>query len=294
MLDVHDLSLSRTGRQILHSVSLRTEQGRVLGLVGPNGAGKSTLLRTLYKALVPESGHVTVDGEDVSHLSRRAIAQRISVVAQQTEATLPLPVRDSVALGRLARRHAFDYGTGDDAQIVDEALAQVGLTGFAERLTDQLSGGELQRVLIARAIAQRASHLLLDEPTNHLDIHHQYLILEMVRTIPATTVIVLHDLNLAAQFCDELVLLENGRVVAAGEPFEVLTPERVSRVYRISADVIESKGRRHLVYESAPSMVRPAPSDPTTPSDPVPSDAAPSDPTDPSPHHPADPERTHS
>lgn len=250
MIRIEELSLHRDGRRILHDVTAAAENGRVLGLVGPNGAGKSTLLQTLYKALKPETGTVSVDGDDVAQLRRRDIARRISVVAQQTETTLPLAVRDSVALGLLARRNAFDYGTGDDHECVDAALARVGLEGFADRLTDGLSGGELQRVLIARAIVQGASHLLLDEPTNHLDIHHQYRILEMVREIPATTVIVLHDLNLAAQFCDDLILLRNGEIVASGRPFDVLTPQRVSEVYRINADVIDAGGRRHLVFES--------------------------------------------
>ncbi|MDO4610752.1 ABC transporter ATP-binding protein [Corynebacterium sp.] len=249
MLDATDLSLSRGGRRILHNVRATAGQGRVLGLVGPNGAGKSTLLQTLYKALIPDEGRVTVDGKDLMKLPRRHIARRISVVAQHAETTLPLPVRDSVALGRLARENLTSYGNPADEERVAAALDHVGIAHLADRLTDRLSGGELQRVLIARAIVQEADHLLLDEPTNHLDIHHQYLILQLIRAIRATTVVVLHDLNLAAQFCDELILLNNGTVVSAGAPFDVLRPDVVSDIYRIKAEVIEVHGRRHLVYE---------------------------------------------
>lgn len=251
MIDVKNVSLTRETRLVLANITIGTREGRILGLVGPNGAGKSTLLNLMYRILVPSEGDIHIDDVLVGTMPRAEIARKISVVAQQSEVTLPLPVRDSVTLGRLARRNIVEYGNASDQKKVTAALAQVGLTEFADRLTTELSGGELQRVLIARAIVQEASHLLLDEPTNHLDIHHQYLILSMVRQLKVTTVIVLHDLNLAAQFCDDLVLLDKGRIVASGEPFDVLDPARISDVYKIPAAVVHHDGGRHLVFSQA-------------------------------------------
>lgn len=252
MITMESIDLFRGKRQVLKRVTAHAAQGKTLGLIGPNGAGKSTLLNTIYKALIPNEGRICIDDEPIDQLRRKDIAQRIAVVAQHGEASLPLTVRDSVSLGRLAKESVLSYGNKEDVERVNAALARVGLTSFADRLTNELSGGELQRVLIARAIVQEADHLLLDEPTNHLDLHHQYRILQLVNEIPATTVIVLHDLNLAAQFCDELVLLNNGEVVAVGPPLEVLTSQRVSEVYRIGADVVTHNGRTHLVFHNTP------------------------------------------
>lgn len=248
MIEAEGISYSRRRTEILSDVSLTSHNGAVTGIIGPNGAGKSTMLSMMYKALSPDSGAVYINGEDVASFSRREIARNISVVAQKSEDTLPLSVRDSVALGLLSRVGAFSYGSADDLERVDQALHHVGLEHLADRLTHELSGGEFQRVLIARAIVQGAEHLLLDEPTNHLDIHHQHRILELVRNLNLTTTIVLHDLNLAARFCDQLILMEQGKVVARGKPEDVLTPQRVSSVYRINADVVEHDGQRYLIF----------------------------------------------
>lgn len=251
MIIAHDVSVDRSGRRVLDAASLVTKSDSTVGIIGPNGAGKSTFLRTLYRSLAAASGDIQVDGEPLGSLSRREIARRISVVAQVNGSTLPLPVRDSAALGRLSNRGLVGYGDRSDRVLVEEALAQVGLAGFEDRLTTELSGGEMQRVLIARAIVQDATHLLLDEPTNHLDIHHQYQVLDLVRELKKTCVVVLHDLNLAAQYCDELVLLDHGRVVSSGRAEDVLTAERIAEVYRVECEVLHnSAGQRHIVYSS--------------------------------------------
>ncbi len=248
MLIVENVSLSFGSHKILENISVSATKSRILGLVGPNGAGKTSLLNIMYRTLSPDAGQMRIDDIDMRTLTRRQIAQRISVVVQQSADYLPIPVRDSVALGRLAKHSIIDYGGEVAEEKIKEAIAKVGLTGFEDRLTNELSGGELQRVLIARAILQETSHVLLDEPTNHLDINAQYLILQMVRDLDVTTVIVLHDLNLAMQFCDDIVLLDKGRIVAAGEPESVLTPERIAQVYHMDADLIYHDGNPHLVY----------------------------------------------
>ncbi len=189
-----------------------------------------------------------LDDTDITHMTRRQLAREIAFVAQDRETVLPLAVRDVVALGRLPHRSVLRYGDAADREIVEDALLRVDATHLADRLVTELSGGERQRVLLARAVAQQAGHLLLDEPTNHLDIHHQFLLLDLVREVSATTVVVLHDLNLAAQVCEELVLLDHGRLVASGPANDVLDPELISRVYRVHASRISVDGSTHLLF----------------------------------------------
>lgn len=205
MINASQLVVRRGQRIVLENIDFSAGQGVTVGVVGPNGAGKSTLLSALYRNVSIASGQVTVSDHDLASMSRREIAREVAVVSQTPDPSLPLTVRDTVALGRLPHRSLMGYGDAADRNIVEEALTRTDLTDLADRLVTQLSGGERQRVLVARAIAQQAGHLLLDEPTNHLDIGHQFALLDLVRTIKATTVIVLHDLNLAARVCDQLV-----------------------------------------------------------------------------------------
>lgn len=248
MIAASDLIVRRGQRVVLDSVDLSANQGMTFGIVGPNGAGKSTLLSALYRNVTVCSGRITVSDRDVSAMSRREIAREIAVVAQSPDQALPLTVRDTVALGRLPHRSLMGYGDTTDRGIVNDALARTDLTSLACRLVTQLSGGERQRVLIARAIAQQAGHLLLDEPTNHLDIGYQFALLDLVHTIDATTIIVLHDLNLAARVADQLVLLDKGRLVASGPCEEVLHPDLLSEVYRVNVERITHNGRIHLLF----------------------------------------------
>lgn len=248
-LSARKLIVERGGRTVLDKVDLTARRGTTVGIIGPNGAGKSSLLLALYKAISFQGGDVLIDADPIGSLSRRTIAQRIAVVAQDSESSLPLEVRDTVALGRLPHRGLVQYGDADDRARVDEALAMVGLEELADRLVSQLSGGERQRALIARAIVQDTDYLLLDEPTNHLDLHHQFALLDLIKTLAATTVVVLHDLNLAARACDELVLLDRGRVVASGPSDDVLEPHLLSEVYRCEVARVEHGGRRYLLFD---------------------------------------------
>ncbi|MCI1748195.1 MAG: ABC transporter ATP-binding protein [Acidipropionibacterium sp.] len=197
-------------------------------------------------------GRVLIDGAEITSMSRRAIARSVAVVSQERDDALPLTVRDAVGLGRLSHRSLAGYGDAEDRSRVDEALDRVDMTGLADRLITQLSGGERQRALIARAIVQDADHLVLDEPTNHLDISHQFALLSLVDQIPATTVMVLHDLNLAARSCEQLILLDRGRLIASGPADEVLDPALISRVYGVDVHRIEFAGRSWLLFDPDP------------------------------------------
>ncbi len=241
-------------RRILDAVDLDAPQGRVLGLVGPNGSGKTTLLRTLYASLKPKHGAVLIDGEQLGTLSAREVARRVAVVVQETPGDLPLLVSDMVLLGRTPHRSAFAGRRGDDEHVAAAALEQVGALHLAGESFDGLSGGERQRVLIARALAQESTHLLLDEPTNHLDVRYQHEVLDLARQLATmggrTVIVVLHDLNLAAGYCDQVLLLNHGAVVAAGTPAEVLTPEHLEPVYEVAVRRIELDDGFQLVFRT--------------------------------------------
>ncbi|MFD7135076.1 ABC transporter ATP-binding protein [Streptomyces sp. NPDC059894] len=231
------------GRIILDGLTLALRPGETVGLIGPNGSGKSTLLRLLAGVLAPTAGVVTLDGRPLAQVGRRATARRIATVEQHAHTQTELTVRDVVALGRIPHRRAWTAVTAADARAVTEALERTGLAGRAAQSWHTLSGGERQRAQIARALAQEPRELLLDEPTNHLDIQHQLDLLDLVAGLPVTTVIALHDLNLAALYADRLLVLREGRAVAEGTPGDVLTEELIEEVYGVRAEVTTAHGR---------------------------------------------------
>ncbi|QWW66237.1 ABC transporter ATP-binding protein [Rhizobium sp. WYJ-E13] len=235
---------------IVNGVSISVPKGKVLGLLGPNGSGKSSLLRLICRLRQVRSGIIRLGDDDVSGLSRAALARRIAFVEQQSTTDTQITVRDVVRLGRTPHRGLLSSWGSDDDAAVEEALARVDMAERAGQLWQTLSGGERQRVHIARALAQSPSELLLDEPTNHLDIQHQLDILALVSKLGLTSIIALHDLNLAAMFCDHLAVLQKGEVVAAGTPEEVLTGELIASVFGVRAHIEKSPvhGRTHIQY----------------------------------------------
>jgi len=248
-LRVDGVSVDLAGRRIIDEVSL-SARGNVVGLVGPNGSGKSTLLRTIYRMLRPAEGAVLADDRDVWSMSAREAARITAAVVQDSPVELELTVVDCVRTGRLPHGSLLAPGRADDRPVVELAMRRAGVEHFADRDMSTLSGGERQRVQLARALAQEPRLLVLDEPTNHLDIRHQLQLLALVRELDVTTLVTLHDLNLAASYCDEIVVLEHGRVVASGLPGEVLTPQLLQRVFGVRADTLVNPltGRLQLVY----------------------------------------------
>jgi iron complex transport system ATP-binding protein len=234
MISAHRVSFAYGTTPVLDDVTLQVGDGEVVGLIGPNGSGKTTLLRTLYGALIPHRGHVEIDGAAVAALGAAALARRVMVVPQEGTPELPLTVTDMVLLGRAPHRSIFRPYTRADHRIAAAALRTVGARELADRSFVELSGGEKQRVLVARALAQEADHLLLDEPTNHLDIRYQHEVLALIGAQRITTAVVLHDLNLAARYCTRLVLLHRGRVAASGSPDEILRPDVLEPVYDVA------------------------------------------------------------
>jgi iron complex transport system ATP-binding protein len=248
MIRAERISFHYDGAEILKGVDLLPKSGRVLGLIGPNGSGKSTLLRCLHGELQPSHGTVILDDRTIDELSVREIALRVGVVAQDSSPAMAMSVPDFVLLGRIPHRRELAAFTADDRRVAVHALATVGASDLVRRRLDQLSGGERQRIAIARCLAQETATLLLDEPTNHLDIRYQHDVLKLVRTLGITTVVVLHDLNLAARFCDEVALLHATRIVAHGTVDEVLRPEILAPVYGLVVKRIEVDGNVHLIF----------------------------------------------
>ncbi|MGM7643693.1 ABC transporter ATP-binding protein [Nocardia sp. JW2] len=259
-LHARNVTWDRGGSLVVDGVSLTPSPGETVGLLGPNGSGKSSLLRLLNGVVRPTSGVVSLDGDDLTTVKRRQIARAVAVVSQHADTDVDITVADVVRLGRIPHRGTFGGNTAADEAAVAAALEHTGLTAKADRLWHRLSGGEKQRVQIARALAQEPRELLLDEPTNHLDIHHQLELLALVTRLPVTSVIALHDLNLAAMFCDAVVVLKEGRVVAGGPPVDVLTADLIAEVYNVRAEVITdaAKGRLSILFEPGPVPV-PAP-----------------------------------
>ncbi|MGH3916194.1 MAG: ABC transporter ATP-binding protein, partial [Pseudonocardiaceae bacterium] len=248
MISAEGISFDYDGSLVLADVGLVAPPGQVVGLIGPNGSGKTTLLRVLYNALRPRAGLVTLDDTPVGTLGPRQLARRFAVVAQESPPEIPVTVADVVLLGRSPLRSAFQRYTSDDYRSAAAALQRVGARHLADRNFPSLSGGEKQRVLIARALAQQADHLLLDEPTNHLDIRYQHEVLGLVQALGVTTIVVLHDLNLAARYCEQLVLLDNGKVVCAGRTEDVLTPAVLEPVYEVAVRRLSELGSVQLIF----------------------------------------------
>ncbi|MFB6890161.1 ABC transporter ATP-binding protein [Kitasatospora sp. NPDC056327] len=261
-LAVDGVTLTAGAHRLVEDVCLTARPGEVVGLVGPNGSGKSSLLRAVYRVLRPDTGRVLLDGTDTRTLPARRLARTVAAVVQDQVAEFDLTVREVVAMGRTPHKRLLDGDTAEDAALIGAALAAVDARGLAGRPFDRLSGGERQRVLIARALAQQPSLLVLDEPTNHLDVRHQLDVLATLRRLPATVLVALHDLNLAAYYCDRLYVLRAGRVTATGPPAEVLTPHLLADVYGVTAEVTihPRTGAPHITYlPPAPTGGHPVP-----------------------------------
>ena len=235
---------------MLQEVSFEIRHGAIVGLLGPNGSGKTTLLRIIDGMLKPQSGRVSIDGEDVTRLTRRALARRVAVIPQETHAAFDFTTLDIVLMGRYAHLGPFQLEGAGDLRIAREAMAATGTAALESRAFDTLSGGEKQRVVIAGALAQASDILLLDEPTASLDLRYQLdiaaLLVSLNRDRETTMLLSTHDLNLAASVCSELVLLRAGRVLGAGPTDRVLTEDMVRQLYDVDADVRRHPRAGHL------------------------------------------------
>lgn len=227
----------RAGEDVLRQISLQAQPGRFVGVIGANGSGKSSLLRCIFRHDRPHSGQVQLDGQDVWAQTPRWCAQRIGVLPQHGPHDVPLDVEQLVATGSLPHKRVWQGESAAERERLDAVLRTLALDTLRHRPFDTLSGGEQQRALLARALMQRPRLLVLDEPTNHLDARHQLDLMRRLHALPLTKLVTLHDLNLAAAFCDSLYLLAAGCIVAAGSPEQVLTPEHLLRYFGLHARI---------------------------------------------------------
>ncbi|MBV8568878.1 MAG: ABC transporter ATP-binding protein [Methylobacteriaceae bacterium] len=254
-LTLQGVSVDLGRRRVLSDIDLSVPTGSFVGLLGPNGSGKSALLKAIYRAHRPATGRVLVDGRDLLAMPPREAARRVAAVAQDAAVEFGFTVRELVMVGRTPHKGLLDADDENDHAAVKDAIERVGCAHLAQRPFNTLSGGEKQRVLIARAIAQGADHLILDEPTNQLDIRYQIQVLEIAAGLGVTVLAALHDLSLAALFCEEVHILLDGRIVEGGPPRNVVTAELVRRVYAAEVLVIPhpEHGTPHLLPRRAPS-----------------------------------------
>ncbi|MDU4889952.1 MAG: ABC transporter ATP-binding protein [Clostridium sp.] len=244
-----NIKVSYGAADILKGISVNTEAKEFIGIIGPNGSGKSTLLKCMYRTLKPDDGAVYLNGDPLLSMKVKESSKKIAVVAQHNYYNFDFSVKEVVLMGRSPHKKTLDRDNEEDYKIVEQALETVGMKSFEDRSFSTLSGGEQQKVILARALAQQTQCLILDEPTNHLDITHQLEILRIVKDLGITIVAAIHDLNLAAAYCDKLYVMRDGQIVCEGSPEEVLTRELIKEVYSIDIEIVrDCRGRMHILF----------------------------------------------
>ncbi|WNC70748.1 ABC transporter ATP-binding protein [Thalassotalea psychrophila] len=237
VLQAKQLSWQVDGKNIINQIDFNLTKGETVAIVGPNGAGKTSLLKCLYGEYQDFTGSIFLKGKCLKSISTKHIAKQLAVVSQYTNSVFNLTVIDVVRMGLIPHKGLFESDTNSDLDQINHALNKVDLLDKKQQSFNTLSGGEQQRALIARAIVQAADILIMDEPTNHLDIYYQHQILKLAKTLNITLLLTIHDLNLAAEYCDRLVLMDHGKVVANAKPIDVLTPNTLKQVFNLDCFV---------------------------------------------------------
>ena len=237
-LSIENVTVKIDNMEIVKSLSLHAKKGDFIGLIGPNGSGKSTLLKSIYGVLKYDKGTIRFDDRDIKTISLSEIAQKMAVVSQFNTINFDLSVLEIVLMGRSPHLGNWKREKEEDYKIALDAIKKVGMEKSINRSFSSLSGGEKQRVILARALTQEPQILILDEPTNHLDIKYQIEILSLVKNLDICVVAALHDLALAAQFCDEIYLIKNGALISSGKPRDIITAEMVKEIYEIDCDIV--------------------------------------------------------
>lgn len=236
-------------KQILKGLSLEVKKNQFVGIIGPNGSGKSTLLKCLYRILHPAQGAIYLNGQSLEDLTYKETARQMAVVAQHNHYQFDFTVQDIVLMGRTPYKGMFDKEEAEDYEIMERSLELVDLRDYKDREFSTLSGGEQQRVILARALTQEPDCLILDEPTNHLDIKHQLSLLAAVKKLNLTVLAAIHDLNMAAMYCDVIYVLNQGKIEAVGSPKEVLTRDLIRKIYQVEAELVhDQKGQMHILF----------------------------------------------
>lgn len=245
-LQLENIEVDMAAKKIIKGIDLHVVNHSFVALLGPNGSGKSTLLKAVYRVLQPSNGTIYLNNLAINHISNKKIAQHMSVVSQFQNNSFDFTVQEVVLTGRTPHLRMLEKESKEDFNIVEAALKQTGLYEYRERKMSNLSGGEKQRVALARAIAQSPSLMILDEPSNHLDIKFQLEILNIIKNLNLNVLSALHDISLAAQFCDYIYFIKEGKVVVHGTPSEVITKENIKEIYEVDCEVFRNEATGNL------------------------------------------------
>lgn len=248
-IKTENINVTLEKNNILKGINIEVDNKEFVGIIGPNGSGKSTLLKCIYRILKPSEGVIKLDGIDMKNISIKESSKKLSVLSQHNNYNFDFTVKEIVLMGRAPYKKFMERDNKEDYDIVNDALEKVDMLEFKDRSFQSLSGGEQQRVILARALAQKPKCLILDEPTNHLDIKYQLSLLNIVKSLNLTIISAIHDLNIASMYCDRLFVMKNGRIVGMGTPQEVLTKEFIKEIYDIDVEIVyDSKGDLHILY----------------------------------------------
>jgi len=236
-IQVKNLRFSIDNKEILKDISFDVPKGSFVGIIGPNGSGKSTLLKNIYRLYKPSSGKIILDNKDLFTMKDKECAKEIAVLAQESNSQFDFTVEQIVKMGRYPYKSVFEDYSKDDLKMVSEMLKKVGLDDYSNRSFSNLSGGEKQRALIARALVQNTDFLILDEPTNHLDIGYQIQLMDLVKSMKITTLSAIHDMNIASMYCDYLIVMKDGKIKKFGNVEEVITAQTLKEIFGVNAYV---------------------------------------------------------
>ena len=247
-IKAENINITLEKNNILKGINIEVDNKEVVGIIGPNGSGKSTLLKCIYMVLKPNDGAILLDNVDIKDMTVKESSKRLAVLSQHNNCNFDFTVKDIVLMGRSPHKKFMERDNKEDYDIVNEALKKVDMFEFKDRSFQSLSGGEQQRVILARALAQQPQCLILDEPTNHLDIKYQLQLMRIVKGLGIEVIAAIHDLNIAAMYCDKIYVLKDGEIIKNGKPKDVLTQELIKDVYEVDSEVIVNEERVHISY----------------------------------------------
>ncbi|EMB38545.1 MULTISPECIES: ABC transporter ATP-binding protein [Treponema] len=251
VLDISSLSFNFGSKNILADIDLSIKDNGIVGIIGPNGSGKSTLLKCIYRVLKPKTGTIFIDGKNINDYQFKETAKKMAVVAQHNDTHFDFNVLEMVLIGRSPHKKFMERDSAEDIELAYKALEQVNMKDFADRNFSSLSGGEKQRIILARALVQNTDCLILDEPTNHLDIKHQLHFMSLAKDLKITVISAIHDLNIAAMYCDKIYALKEGQIIASGSVNEVITEEVIKTLYDVEAKIIYDEEKKpHVIFKN--------------------------------------------